>query len=97
MSDRYRNRELIQVEWIDSASTDAWLPTAEAEKQVTLGRVWTTGWVIHEDADRVVLAGSHFDDWEQVGEVIAIPKAMIRTTSHLKIDLSQVVEDEPAA
>jgi primase-polymerase (primpol)-like protein len=89
---RYADRQLIQVLWTDSASTDAWMHTADAVEQMKLGAVWTVGWVIHEDEDRVVLAASHFEDWEQVGEVIAIPKAMIRTTVHLR-DL----DEEPAA
>jgi hypothetical protein len=89
-------RPLVCIEWIDSASTDAWMTIADASDQIALHPVWTTGWVISEDADRLLLAASHAEDWSLVGEIIAIPKPMIRTRWHPSADPSADNDAVPA-
>ena len=96
MSTGTNERPLVCVLWIDSASNDgSWMTIPEASEQIQLNHIWTTGWIIAEDEDRLLLSASHAEDWELVGEVIAIPKAMIRVRWHPSADPS--VDEEDAA
>jgi hypothetical protein len=75
---RRRRRPLVMVEWRDSASLGGgrpWHP-AEACAELEPHTLVSVGWVMVEDAARLVLF-AHTDRCSQVAGEICIPKACV--------------------
>lgn len=72
-----------EVVWDDAVSNDGWV---EVDAVEPIPRVITRGWVIKDDADKVTLANSIFDNNRQtVGGTQTIPRGMIVSFRKLKV------------
>lgn len=73
--------KFVEVRWVDAMRSDGWCVLAEAPHVV---KCITRGWLIREDDEQVILAGTTSGDGE-FGEVIAIPRGMVTAMETLKI------------
>jgi len=76
--------KLVMVCWEDPWATSEWLELHDAIAMAEddgRGVCQTAGWIIHEAADYILVAGSlglSFDDDRQVGDVFKLPRNCIR-------------------
>ena len=72
--------QLIEVEWLDSATQDGW--QFKPGRGVKAAPCRTAGYLIHETKSRIVIAGSISP--EQVMSPLTIPKVAITRRRRLK-------------
>lgn len=90
-------RQLELIHWIDSHSAGGtWLEPSRAPEELTAShmRILTLGWVIFEDEDRLIVSGSHSEDWEQVGEVLCIAKVAVTARNRVMDPIRKTIMDE---
>jgi len=82
----------IYVEWVDSASLDAWATIKELEKILSTKShpIKTLGWLIKETEDSILVAENWDEKTEATEEstyscVIRIPKKMISKRKWVKL------------
>ena len=78
---------LVLIEWIDPFSSGGWLDreTAVEEAKARDRLCKTVGWLLYEDAELVVVAGSvGVMDVDQIGDVFEIPRRVINRIVDLR-------------
>lgn len=80
---------LVLVEWIDPSSDGGWLELDAILADVASrdDHCRTVGWIIHDEADYVVVAGSVglvMDGKRQVGDVSKFPRGCLVSVTPLK-------------
>lgn len=73
--------KFVEVRWVDAMRGDGWSPLSDAPHVV---RCITRGWLVKEDDEQVVIAGTTSGDGEY-GEMIAIPRGMVTAMETLRI------------
>lgn len=71
----------IYIEWVDSASTDKWVPIDAADGQVLL--VETIGWLVREWPKTIEITSS-WSTGNHIMGILAIPKCAILKRHYLK-------------
>lgn len=79
--------ELLYVEWLDAVVDDGWSETNEHRTHLCK----STGWIIKETEEEIVLAADISSDTLDVGKYqtnrrIAIPKAWIKLRKKVTLD-----------
>lgn len=77
--------KFVEVQWLDANSDSAWVVPRKFPKPVP---VITRGWLVAEEIDHVVVAGSYIaDDGEGpiYSEIIAIPMGMVETLLEIEV------------
>lgn len=64
----------VIVEWEDASAESGW---RSMEGPFTLSNCLTIGWLIHEDAKMVVIAGSFDPANVHVNQIMMIPRGMV--------------------
>lgn len=75
-------RRIVEVEWVDSASTGGW-GHPDAFIKSGLARCRTVGYVLERTKDHIVVVQNVGDDTGRVGESMAIPASCIRSVRRL--------------
>ena len=82
-------REVRLVRWVDSSGMPGWNDDAEVAGH-GVADCWSVGFVVAEDDDQVLLAGSVDESHGNVADVIAIPKtAVYRQTNPVAAALEE--------
>ena len=71
------------VTWVDSASVDGWGPLKKRRKEKPV-EIWSVGWIVHEDDDRLVMVSHRADETKEAGGTWAIPRACVKSVVRLK-------------
>ncbi len=67
-----------RIRWIDSHSAGGiWLDVESLPHSMPVTEIETIGWVLYDEPDRLIVAGSRSIDGQQVGEVISIVKVAV--------------------
>ena len=78
---------LVLVEWEDSAATmDGW-KTAEQRREFTCCSIRSVGFLIHDDAERIVISGAmsvHEEHEAHFGDVWSIPRGSVVRVTRIK-------------
>lgn len=77
----------VRVEWVDSTATADWMAPDAVDKALRCATITTIGWLMLDAPDRIIIASSHDDTWELVGELIAIPRPAIVASSRVVAEL----------
>jgi hypothetical protein len=86
-----KGRKVVEIVWLDACSGNEWCGTSEFPKPV---KVTTRGWLVHEEPDYVVMAGTfqhHADGTAIIGECIAIPCGCIYEIAEIRLERSTEV------
>jgi len=75
-----KNHKMVQVEWIDSATFSRW---HEIGGDDCPAAIRTVGMKVKSDRKYIVVALSQ-DEWDKCSDVIAIPRASIKSIKELK-------------
>lgn len=77
--------ELVLVMWADAWSKDAWCDRETAETSTVGGEPCiNVGWVVRHDKEGIMLAGSMSVNDRTIGNLMFIPKGMIKSVKRLK-------------
>ena len=68
---------ILHIEWLDSETRDGWQPLDEIKQ--ALGLTHSTGFLIHESEQFILVAHSFDPDTESANGLITIPKGAIKT------------------
>lgn len=73
----WASRKLVQVEWSDAFSSPGWVEVADA---LATGDkiIYTVGYLLAANSRRVTLFMSQSENDSEVGNVMVIPRAMVR-------------------
>ncbi len=71
-----------EVEWDDASSCATW---RGVEELPGVQPCVTRGWLVEENKRKVVLAGTIQAEGPDVGEIIAIPRGMVKRIRRLKV------------
>jgi hypothetical protein len=74
---------LVYVEWTDAEHEGAW-SAAEDETHHNLGVIYSIGWLIHKNKQRIVMASSVSSATLQIGNKQYIPTAQITKFKKLR-------------
>lgn len=74
--------KLLKVVWHDACSLNGW-SDAQIAAGISVPKAVTVGYCLNRDKRRVVMAATATSDGD-VGEVIAIPRGMIKSVKRLK-------------
>lgn len=74
-------QRLVWIDWLDSASVDAWARPEEIPNRSI--KVRTVGWVIHEDDDAITVGASIAES--SLSGSITIPQFSIETIWDIEI------------
>lgn len=80
-----KSAEPVFVQWLDATSMDEWQDFGEAQN-LQLSEINTLGFMINEDAERVVVALSVDSRLDQCSQVLSIPKAWIQRVSKIRFN-----------
>ena len=69
--------EMLRVEWWDAVASNGWESADDTKANVSLHKIETVGFLVHEDDDCLVLAGSRSWDDDETNNRMAIPKRWI--------------------
>ena len=76
--------KLVMIEWVDSQSFTRWVDYDGIDNNLEL-RCLSVGWLLHESADRIVIAShlsdSHVDDSDSPNQItghMMIPRVSVR-------------------
>lgn len=72
----------VEVHWSDAASCATWRGPDELPH---VQPCMTRGWLLEEGKDEVVIAATIQVDSPDVGEIIAIPRGMVKRIRRLKV------------
>lgn len=77
---------LVEVEWLDSVSTQAWTNTEEFRRESTRDEMLhrTAGYLVEANDDMVTVAGSRSETGNSISDVMQIPRVAVLTIRHLK-------------
>jgi hypothetical protein len=83
-SDKYRHVLVIWMDIAGSDSGDGWTDISEA-KRLKPGRMITSGWILKEDPNYLVVASSFDTEEGLVGDLNAIPRCVIEEISDIQV------------
>jgi len=73
--------EVVHIEWIDSEAINQWSSILEIDQEFHV--IHTVGMLIHQDADRYLIAAAYEPENVEVNAAIWIPRACVRKVTPL--------------
>lgn len=73
--------KLVRVEWLDPRSEGGWIWVTDSDETFNVDlSCWTVGWIVKEDSERLMVAGSlqKGGNSDQYGDLFVIPKCVIK-------------------
>ena len=74
---------LVLVKWQDSARAARGAAIEDVLKEGTTMQCLSVGWLIQENADRLIVA-AQLDGGEECGLRVTIPRVCVKTITHLR-------------
>ncbi len=74
--------KFVEVQWNDAYSVATW---RDLDNLPAVALCVTRGWLVDEDKRQVVLAATFIEEGREVGEIIAIPRGMVKRMRKLKV------------
>lgn len=68
---------ILHIAWLDSETSDGWQKTDEVGQE--LGATHSTGFLIHESDQFILIAHSYDPDTESANGLMTIPKGAIKS------------------
>lgn len=77
--------KLVEVEWLDSIGEGRWTNVEEAIRIATKSYMLhrTAGYLVHENDDMILIAGSRNETGETVADTMQIPKVAVINVRNL--------------
>ena len=75
---------IVEVEWIDSASTGGWRRISLFENEADPVSCWSVGYLVKRDRKQTLLLQSHDGTLGKGNDAISIPSSIVRNVRILK-------------